>query len=305
MNSGQIELRLQSLSHRLGWVPYFVLLIALAGTILGSWFVAVTGAEKDQARFANEVQSTADRITDRVATYENLLRGGAGLLAAQPQLSAEEFREYVDRLDLPRLYPGIQGIGYSMRVRRDEVAALEQSMSDTFPGFHVWPPTDDQYVHTIKYLEPLDRRNREAIGYNMFSQSDEASGHGACKRYRCRRSERRGTARSGDRRRRSVRISGLSPPLRNRTRFPARSIRGAPRCQASCTLRSEPTTSSRTYLIRCLPQWNSEFSMGPVRIRRGFFTSLRTGARQYQHQESRISPRHTSAWPAGYGPSKL
>ena len=171
MNSGEIDLRLQRLSARLGWVPYFVLFIALAATALGAWYVGVTGSEKDEARFENEVHNTLDKISNRVTTYENLLRGTAGLVAAQPNLSEDEFRLYVDKLDLARLYPGIQGIGYSVRVHKDEVDELEESMAKSHPGFHTWPPVDGPYVHAIKYLEPLDRRNREALGYNMFSQS--------------------------------------------------------------------------------------------------------------------------------------
>lgn len=170
MTTGPIELRLQKLTARLGWVPYFVLIMALGGTILGAWFVAVTGAEKDRARFNNEVANTVEKITDRIVIYENLLRGGAGLLKTRPDLLAREFRGYVDALDLPRLYPGIQGIGYSVRVPKNEVSELEESMQQSHPGFHVWPPVDEPFVHAIKYLEPLDRRNREAIGYNMFSQ---------------------------------------------------------------------------------------------------------------------------------------
>lgn len=171
MNTGPLELRLQKLQTRLGWLPYFILFTGLFGTAIGSWYVAETGADKDRARFRNEIQGTIEKIGARIATYENLMRGVAGFFAGEPSVSADEFRMYVDRLDLSYVYPGIQGIGYSVRVRAEDVSELEESMQKTYPGFHVWPPVADEQVHAIQYLEPLDRRNREAIGYNMYSQS--------------------------------------------------------------------------------------------------------------------------------------
>lgn len=171
MNTGPLELKLQHLRERMEWIPLFVLIIGLAGTALGAWYVASTTFEKDQARFETEAQDAIEEIERRLTNYESLLRGGAGFFAAEPHVTKGEFAQYVDRLDLPRLYPGIQGIGFSTRVPRTEVAELESEMAQYYPDFHVWPPVEDEYVHAIQYLEPLDRRNRAAIGYNMFSET--------------------------------------------------------------------------------------------------------------------------------------
>jgi CHASE1-domain containing sensor protein len=38
------------------------------------------------------------------------------------------------------------------------------------PAFRIWPDHPRTEFHTIIYLEPLDRRNEAAIGYDMFSE---------------------------------------------------------------------------------------------------------------------------------------
>jgi CHASE1-domain containing sensor protein len=52
---------------------------------------------------------------------------------------------------------------------RDAVVARQRQQG--FPEFGIWPaePPRSEY-HAIGYLEPLDRRNRAAIGYDMFTE---------------------------------------------------------------------------------------------------------------------------------------
>src|SRR5260370_16417612 len=37
------------------------------------------------------------------------------------------------------------------------------------PSFKIWPEGNRAEYHSIIYLEPLDRRNQVAIGYDMFT----------------------------------------------------------------------------------------------------------------------------------------
>src|SRR5260370_37229333 len=38
------------------------------------------------------------------------------------------------------------------------------------PSFKIWPEGNRAEYHSIIYLEPLDRRNQVAIGYDMFTE---------------------------------------------------------------------------------------------------------------------------------------
>lgn len=134
--------------HRAPWV---VLLSSVALTLAAAAIVSRTARERDEGRFRNAMQATDDRIIGRTNVYITSLRGGVALFAASDAVTQVEFRRYVERLDIQSTFPGIQGIGYSVRLQRG------------LPG-------DRDEVHAIRYLEPLDFRNREALGLDMYGE---------------------------------------------------------------------------------------------------------------------------------------
>ena len=110
-------------------------------------------------------------MLDRIETSIALLRGAAGLLASRDvDPNVHEFRAYINRIGLRELYPGILGIGYSRRIAPDERQALEQDLQrQGHEGFRVWPEHARPTWHSIVLLEPLDMRDREAVGFDMFT----------------------------------------------------------------------------------------------------------------------------------------
>jgi CHASE1-domain containing sensor protein len=87
-------------------------------------------------------------------------------------VSRAQFRAFVNRLRLQDRYLGIQGIGYSVRVTPQEVNALVANMqTQGVENFTIRPEFQRNEYHSIIYLEPLDRRNQAAIGFDMFTES--------------------------------------------------------------------------------------------------------------------------------------
>jgi signal transduction histidine kinase len=127
-------------------VPWAIVAGALLFTAGVATYVIHTSADRDETRFANAVGSASDLIGRRLDLYLATLRGGAALFAATDTVTADAFRAYFDRLDLTTRYPGIQGIGWSQRL------------------------SVDPDLHAIRFLEPLDARNRAALDYDMFSE---------------------------------------------------------------------------------------------------------------------------------------
>lgn len=134
--------------------------------------LAVTAADRDQKEFAAATANAEDLVLDRVETSIALLRGTAGLFSShEATVTVESFRAYVARLALREQYPGILGIGFTRRIGPDRVAAAEAEMrAQGQSDFRVWPTHPREEVHSIVFLEPLDRRNRAAIGYDMYTE---------------------------------------------------------------------------------------------------------------------------------------
>ena len=155
-------------ARRWSSLPWLVLGVSLVVSAIATWAALATVRGRVDARFASAVQSTRDRVDGRLDTYVALLQATAGFFAASRDVSNEEFRDYTARLRMRERYPGVQGLGYSERVVPEDVAALERRMrASGLPSFRLWPAGRRDEYSAIIYLEPLDRRNEAAIGYDM------------------------------------------------------------------------------------------------------------------------------------------
>jgi signal transduction histidine kinase/CheY-like chemotaxis protein len=129
-----------------------VLALSLALTAAATYTGLRTAEARDALRFQNAVQRTQVLIENRMQGYVSLLRATSGLFAVDESVSAGEFRAFLHNLELRRRYPGIQGIGFSRRTAPQEGAGGRPER------------------HSIVYLEPLDRRNRAALGFDMSTE---------------------------------------------------------------------------------------------------------------------------------------
>jgi CHASE1-domain containing sensor protein len=151
-------------------LPYLVLVLGLAATAVVAYRFDRVATQRNELRFQNAAASVHDRIRVRLETYITMLLGARGLFAGSQAVEREEFRRFVENLEVERRSPGVLGIGYASRVTPEEQAALESSIRKAgFPDFRIWPEGPRDAYYPILYLEPLDRRNRAALGYDMYS----------------------------------------------------------------------------------------------------------------------------------------
>ena len=151
--------------------PRLVLLGALLLTAAATFSAARLLVTRDRLHFESGVQQTVEAIQQRMTIYTEMLVIGGALYGANEEMTLRAFREYVTRLRVAERYPGIQGIGFSAHVDAGQRKALIDRMrADGFPDFRIWPESRATEDHTIIYLEPLDARNRLAIGFNMATE---------------------------------------------------------------------------------------------------------------------------------------
>ncbi|MDO8261538.1 MAG: CHASE domain-containing protein, partial [Candidatus Magasanikbacteria bacterium] len=122
-------------------------------------------------KFEAAVNENLNSIDKRISKYEAVLRGGIGFFHGSDYVSRQEWHDFIEALDIKKNYPGIQGVGFSKMIHLGEVAELESEMKkDGFETFSIKPSGERQEYSVILYLEPMDKRNIEAIGYDMFSE---------------------------------------------------------------------------------------------------------------------------------------
>ncbi len=163
---------IQALFRRASLTAWAVLLVALLVTAFAWNRTASYVRDRAEDRFQAQAEAIHSGITKRMTEYELVLRGAVGLFAASDAVNRSEWRTYIERLDIARYYPGIQGIGYSQLVRPDERAAHENTLRrEGYSDYVIWPAGERELYTAIIYLEPFDWRNRRALGYDMYSES--------------------------------------------------------------------------------------------------------------------------------------
>jgi PAS domain S-box-containing protein len=142
------------------------------GLSIAAWYGSSAAVEAQaRAQFRLAVTEIALAIADRIEAYENVLRGGVGLLAAAPDASRAQWRAYVETVKATEQLRGVQGIGFARRVKADDLDAhLRAVRAEGFPDYTIRPEQPRPEYTSIVYLEPFDWRNQRAFGYDMMTE---------------------------------------------------------------------------------------------------------------------------------------
>jgi len=155
-----------------GVVPWFVLVICLAMTFMVTAVADWVRQHQQRLRFENAAQDMEATLQNRLEIQIALLRGLSGFYAGSTEVARAEFHRYVAQLNVASNYPGVQGIGFSRHVPPEEIETVVTWMREQgATNFVIWPATPRADYHSILLLEPLDARNRAAIGFDMFTEA--------------------------------------------------------------------------------------------------------------------------------------
>jgi PAS domain S-box-containing protein len=150
--------------------------IALALTLIfaaGAWYIAeqiVSNRVND--RFLYRAEKERDIIVRRIQAYELVLQGAAAFIESSEKVDRDEWQRYIAHLELEQNLPGLQAMGLGLLVQNTERARHVASVrQEGFADYDIWPPGERPQYVSITFLEPLVGANREALGYDMFSES--------------------------------------------------------------------------------------------------------------------------------------
>ncbi|MFM2120495.1 MAG: hypothetical protein RL722_1963 [Pseudomonadota bacterium] len=156
-------------------LDWLVALLVLGLGMLLTWSQAWQTETREAGRQRAELERTAAEVASglqrRLDANAEILRGVAGLFAASDDVSRSEFRDYLAGLGLDREHPGIQGVGFAQVVPAGELRRHESALrAEGFPDYRVQPAGPREHYTAIVMLEPMDWRNRRAIGFDMASE---------------------------------------------------------------------------------------------------------------------------------------
>jgi len=148
-------------------LPFLVLIVSIAATLV-TWYVLRTQAEANAAaEFDNYTRQTAQTMSTRLQSYEESLQAVVALFAASSIVTREDWRRFVDRLELGRDHPAVEMLGFARHLGTDQRALHERDMqAQGLPEYRIWPAgTRSDYV-AVTFIEPFSAR---LLGYDMLS----------------------------------------------------------------------------------------------------------------------------------------
>ena len=152
------------------YTAWLVLFLSLLLTLSASYLTFNYSNKIAKERFIFRANDIAMAVEFRMAFYEQALRGGVGLFNSNKVVTRQMFNKYVESLKMSLHLPGIQGIGYSIPVKKEyKESHINEIKAEGFPDYTIKPETEREEYSAIIYLEPFDWRNKRAFGYDMWS----------------------------------------------------------------------------------------------------------------------------------------
>lgn len=154
-----------------------ILIVITSITILSTFMIHKQNSEKQLLIFQNIANKIPAHIENRMKVYEQVLLSGVALFYSSNYVSREEWKSFINEMQINKNYPGIQGIGFSKIIKPEDIEKHIKSVREEgFIDYKVKPEGVRDIYTSIVYLEPFDDRNKRAFGYDMFSESVRNTG---------------------------------------------------------------------------------------------------------------------------------
>ena len=151
-------------------LPWLILAVTLGAT----WFIwdhERSSTRKElHAEFDFALRETVSSIEQRMAAYEQMLRGVQGLLVTTGLHNRTAFHDYVDTLRLDANFSGIQVIGIAPRIALQDRAGHEASMRRSgVASYTIYPERQSDIVAPVIQREPYVAPERAPLGHDLWA----------------------------------------------------------------------------------------------------------------------------------------
>jgi CHASE1-domain containing sensor protein len=152
-------------------IPLLVFVISAAIGLSLTYIILERERAVERREFEILAEEAVDRIRGRTEQNFSLIAATHSFFEAdRGSISRPKFQSFALGLFLKGHLSGMQGIGFAALMqtgREEEASQLLQRNYDL--EREVWPATDQAYRTPIVLLEPLDLRNKAALGFDMFA----------------------------------------------------------------------------------------------------------------------------------------
>lgn len=157
-------------NNRVEALPLLAMLILIVplGLTFYAWRISSQNAyENAYDRFNTMAIENEKALLHRIDTYDYALLGMVGFLQGSDFVSREDWHNYINKINLSKNFPGINGIGFITNVHKKNIPGfLNKIRADNYPDFKIHPNVSNDKYYITTYLEP-ENLNNKMIGLNL------------------------------------------------------------------------------------------------------------------------------------------
>ncbi len=159
------------------WLPPLALALMVLAMCLGlnwHWWnqARLAQAQQERIEFDQRAREVTNQLALRVNAYVQSLRALQALFASSDNVTRREFATFVQSQDIGNQVPGMQALGYMQLLERSERAGhVARVRAEGFPDYALQPPGERDHYAPIVYIEPANRANLRAFGYDAWSET--------------------------------------------------------------------------------------------------------------------------------------
>ena len=149
------------------WAHWSIIILSVLMTISAWYFVKEQSSQEIKAHFDQRADQSVELILERMQKYEEVLWAGvANIRSHDYSITPEEWKTFIDSLQIEKKYPGIYGIGIIDYVPKEKMAEYLVEQRKSRPNFRVHPPHLISEYYPLTLIEPLDK-NLQALGLDI------------------------------------------------------------------------------------------------------------------------------------------
>ncbi len=153
------------------WLAWAILTAGLLVTYAATIYIKSEIDIKDKSEFTFECKEIASKLDLRLHAYAQLLRSGAAYISSSDTITREEWRSFIKQSKVYLNLPGIQAIGYSLKLEKKELYGHNTSLQQLgFTDYKVWPEGKNEVYSSVILLEPFTESNQNMIGYDLMTE---------------------------------------------------------------------------------------------------------------------------------------
>lgn len=147
------------LRRREALFAYLLLLLILLGSGIAAYAASRNVLDSEQRAFTDTVEYARPLVLHRLARYVDALQGIRALFDASMEVTKTEFQAYVDNIDLPARFPGLEAVAFSRRLSQAELSGnTVVNVSRNACGYPSAPTAAEHDYYIIDYVEPSLQR---------------------------------------------------------------------------------------------------------------------------------------------------